>query len=314
MAYSRSPIRRTGTLLFINIIFIILLLAVLHLFKIVDFTALFKYIPFIGSKSKFTPGQRIEDPNLLEREELMKHWQILSLREQLYQQRLIEITKRDREATARFEQVEQQRRELEERTRALQERRISEESRQQNIKYLANKFANMPPKDTVNVMINMDNVIVIDVLKQMDKDATENGVQSIVPYLITLMSQKDAAKAAEISRLISRYPTDAEARENTEPQGEIQELPGSRNDILREFQRLRQQGADQQSTGQQGQQQQNLQQSGQQPGQTTQPPQVPAQGTGQQPQGVQQQPQGAGQQPTQAVPAGQNQPQPGAGQ
>ena len=219
MAYSRNPLKKTGTLLFLNILLILLFLAVLHTLRLVDLTGLFKHVPFIGSKTKFKPGDRIEDPNLLEREELAKHWAILNLREQLYQKRLIEIEKRSRDATSKFEQVEQERRKLDERIKALKETRISEESRQQNIKYLASKFANMPPDDTVRVLLKTENVIVIDVLKQMDKDAEAEGKQSITAYLISLMARKDAAKAAEISRLISRYPSDAEARRNTEPQG-----------------------------------------------------------------------------------------------
>ncbi len=219
MAYSRNPLKKTGTLFFLNLLLIIFLLGVLHTLKIVDLTGLFKYVPFIGGKKDFKPGERIEDPNLLEREELAKHWAILNLREQLYQKRLLEIEKKSRDATAKFEQVEQQRRKVEERIKALKEKRLTEESRKKNIKYLANKFANMPPQDTVKVMLKMDNVIVIDVLKQMDRDAAEAGRQSITAFLISLMANKDAAKAAEISRLISNYPNDAEARKNTSPEG-----------------------------------------------------------------------------------------------
>ncbi len=223
MAYSRNPLKKTGTLLFLNLLLIFVLLGVLHTLNVVDLTGLFKYIPFVGSKSKFRPGERVEDPNLLEREELSKHWAILNLREQLYERRLIEIAKKDRDATAKFEQVEQQRRTLEERIKALKQQQITEESRQQNIKYLSSKFSNMPPDDTIKIMLNMDNVIIIDVLKQMDRDAEEEGRQSITAYLVSLMAQKNANKAAEISRLISRYPSDADARRNTEPAGT--ELP-----------------------------------------------------------------------------------------
>ncbi len=219
MAYSRSPLKKTGTLLFLNLLLIIFLLGVLHTLRIVDLTGLFKYIPFVGAKKSFKPGERIEDPNLLEREELAKHWAILNLREQLYQKRLLEIEKKDRNATAKFEQVEQQRRKVEERIKALKEKRLTEESRKKNIKDLASKYANMRPQDAVKIMLNLDNVIVIDVLKQMDRDAVEQGKQTLTPYLLSLMSQKNPKKAAEISRLISRYPSDAEASKNTAPEG-----------------------------------------------------------------------------------------------
>ena len=67
------------------------------------------------------------------------------------------------------------------------------ESRLAKIKVLANKIANMPPPKAKELLENWPDQDIIDVLKQMDKDAEEEGTNTITTYLLTLFDEKRRA-------------------------------------------------------------------------------------------------------------------------
>ncbi len=67
------------------------------------------------------------------------------------------------------------------------------ENRESKIKVLANKIANMPPTKARDILVNWPDQDIIDVLKQMDKDAEEEGTNSITTYLLTLFEKERAA-------------------------------------------------------------------------------------------------------------------------
>jgi flagellar protein FlbB len=71
------------------------------------------------------------------------------------------------------------------------------EDRQKKVKDLAEKVRNMPPQKAQEMMQNWRDFDIIDVMRQMDKDAEVEGNASIVPYLLTLF-QPD--RRAEITR------------------------------------------------------------------------------------------------------------------
>ena len=63
-----------------------------------------------------------------------------------------------------------------------------------NVKQLATKIKNMPPEDSVKIIVNWEEPLIIDVLRQMDQDAEDAGQVSITSYLITLMPKKKASR------------------------------------------------------------------------------------------------------------------------
>ncbi|MBL8034197.1 MAG: hypothetical protein JNJ69_10880 [Leptospiraceae bacterium] len=71
------------------------------------------------------------------------------------------------------------------------------EDRQKKVKDLAEKVRNMPPQKAQEMMQSWRDFDIIDVMRQMDKDAETEGTASIVPYLLTLF-QPD--RRAEITR------------------------------------------------------------------------------------------------------------------
>jgi len=58
---------------------------------------------------------------------------------------------------------------------------------------LANKIANMPPEQSVLIMVNWDEPLIIDVLRQMDADSEAAGKMSITAYLLTKFPNKEQA-------------------------------------------------------------------------------------------------------------------------
>lgn len=61
-----------------------------------------------------------------------------------------------------------------------------ENSRKEKVKILANKIANMPPEKARDMLTNWPDYDIIEVFEQMDKDAEEDGRQTITTYLLTL--------------------------------------------------------------------------------------------------------------------------------
>ncbi|HOQ13410.1 MAG TPA: flagellar protein FlbB, partial [Spirochaetota bacterium] len=59
---------------------------------------------------------------------------------------------------------------------------------------LANKMANMPPEESVKIMVNWDDPLIIDVLRQMDADSAAAGRMSITSYLLTLFPKEKASR------------------------------------------------------------------------------------------------------------------------
>lgn len=85
---------------------------------------------------------------------------------------------------------------IKEKERELKQKAKEEESRQNKLKVLASKISNMPPSKAVEMLSNWPDQDIIDVFKQMDKDAEEEGRPTITNYLLTLFNEKRRAVIA----------------------------------------------------------------------------------------------------------------------
>lgn len=86
--------------------------------------------------------------------------------------------------------LEEVRKGIKEKERQTEMRRKEEENRQSKLKVLANKVGNMRPMDAVGLLENWPDQDIIDVFKQMDKDAEEEGKPTITNYLLSLFEAK----------------------------------------------------------------------------------------------------------------------------
>lgn len=145
-----------------------------------------------------------DEPSLVEREEFEKE-------KQKHAERIEELDKREALIAEKEKELESQKEKLDETHKGLQlekKKFDQEKSRyagyRKNVKVLANKMVNMPPEDSVTIMLNWEDPLIIDVLRQIDLDAADVGRSSITPYLIQIMSQKKSDRASRIMYLMTQ--------------------------------------------------------------------------------------------------------------
>ncbi|HOJ50609.1 MAG TPA: hypothetical protein PKW55_07350 [Spirochaetota bacterium] len=185
-------------LVFLNIVLVLILLFVLNHYNIISFSGI------ISKKAEKTQ-EFIEDPFLLEKEMLKKQWEVLNAKEQSYIEKMNELKKKEELLTEKLKEAEKEIEIAKSMQKKQEEIKKNYEDRKKNVRDLALKIGNMPPKDGVALLEKMDPVLAVDVIKEMDNIAVERGKKSITDYLLSIM---DKEKASTIIRLISRYPTD----------------------------------------------------------------------------------------------------------
>jgi len=203
------------------VLFLLLLIVVFSggIFYALDATGIVRasdILPFLAPKNPL----RIEDkdyPTEVEKVEFQKWEQKLVEREEI-------LARREAEIKSKESGSEEAKRELEEMRKALRAEKekfaVAQkewEDRQKKVKDLAEKVRNMPPQKAQEMMQSWRDFDIIDVMRQMDKDAETEGTASIVPYLLTLF-QPD--RRAEITRkMMLPALTRPDAAEDEEAEG-----------------------------------------------------------------------------------------------
>jgi flagellar motility protein MotE (MotC chaperone) len=90
---------------------------------------------------------------------------------------------------------------LEEEKKVLSEKIGAYDNYKDNVRKQAQYFTSMPPKAAVDRLAKLDELLAIDILRQIDRTAEEQGKASIVPYFLSLM---DPEKAASIQRKMTK--------------------------------------------------------------------------------------------------------------
>lgn len=190
--------QRLIPLVFLNLILFIVLLFVLDHFKIFSWRHWFKL-----TKASENEAAMIEDPFLIEKDELRKQWLVLDEKERLYKERQNEFGKKEQVLDEKLKEADNQITLAKDMQKKQEDIAKQYEDRQANVAVLAKKIGNMPPKDGVVLLEKMDPVLAVDVIRRMDAIAEEGGKKTITDYLLSLM---DKEKASTIIRLISKYP------------------------------------------------------------------------------------------------------------
>ncbi len=91
--------------------------------------------------------------------------------------------------------------ELENREKSLEEREKTfnnlvkmYDNREVNIEQNAKNLEGMPPKNAVDILVNMDDQLAIDVLRKVEERAQAEGKSSLVAYWLSLMPAEHAAR------------------------------------------------------------------------------------------------------------------------
>lgn len=121
-----------------------------------------------------------------------------------------ELDKREKDVSAAEQQNQQIALELGERIKTQEEREKTfndtvkkYDDRNLNITQIATNLTGMAPKNSVDILVAMDDQMVIDVLRRVDEIAKENNSSSMVSYWLSLMP---AERAAEIQRKMASKP------------------------------------------------------------------------------------------------------------
>lgn len=135
-----------------------------------------------------------DEPSLVEREEFEKEKQKLQERIEEIDKREAKIVEKEKSIDSESDKIEEIKKGIDLEKKKLNDDKMKYSGYQKNIKKLSEKISNMPPDESVKIMINWEDPLIIDVLRQMDRDAEELGRQSITSYLITLMPKEKASR------------------------------------------------------------------------------------------------------------------------
>lgn len=143
------------------------------------------YLPFLKKQPSLV-DQDLLSPTELEKLEMEKAKErLIADREEL------EILKRELEEkssslSADKERLEELKEGIQKKEKEMAEKLKRDNQRSEKVKVLANKVANMPPESARDMLLNWPDYDIIEVFEQMDRDAEEEGRQTITTYLLTL--------------------------------------------------------------------------------------------------------------------------------
>jgi len=194
----------------LKILFLILLIIVLILGGIFWFDRLdlLDYKRVTGPLSQYLPAfmkrgeQPLEDDEfLLERAYIEKKEQRLQDVEKDLDRRGQELDDRGLLLSEQEAKLSEEAKRLEEQEKVLSEARRQYDNYKDNVRKQAEYFVSMPPKKAVERLQKLEDLLIVDILREMDRNAEETGTQSIVPYYLSLM---DAERAASVQRKMTK--------------------------------------------------------------------------------------------------------------
>lgn len=135
-----------------------------------------------------------DEPSLIQLQEFEKQKQLLQERTAELDRRQALLEEQEKSLETELEKIDEIKKGLELEKKKLEDEKNKYSEYQENVKDLANKIQNMPPEQAVQIMIQWDDPLIIDVLRQMDRNAEEAGTSSITSYLISLMPKEKAGR------------------------------------------------------------------------------------------------------------------------
>jgi flagellar protein FlbB len=152
---------------------------------------------FFGLTKKEAPSvldAKDDEPTLVEKEEFDKEKNRLS-------ERVEDLDKREAKIVEAEKQIEAEKEKLEEMKKGLELEKKKHENEKnryagymKNVLVLSKKIENIPPKEAVAIMVNWEDSLLIDVLRQIDANAEEAGKMSITSFLIQQMPREKASR------------------------------------------------------------------------------------------------------------------------
>lgn len=180
----------------IYLLILILFLSGLGVFWLdyINLINLSKYTDVFKGEPELVVDAAGDEPSLVEKEEFEKEKEKILERIEELDKREALIAEHEKDLESEKDKLDQVRSGLELEKKKLEDERRKDSGYRKNVQVLANKMANMPPKKSVDIMVNWDDPLIIDVLRQMDADSAAAGKVSITSYLITLFPKEKASR------------------------------------------------------------------------------------------------------------------------
>ncbi len=162
---------------------------------LVDAKALLAPVYSLVGLQKRSAVSSADDPNLLDRERLAKQVDALALRQQ-------DLDTRDATLSQKEKQLNQLGQDLNDKEAALTEKAFNDrvkalDNRDVNLTQNATYLTNMPPANSVAILLKMGDQDIIDLLRIVEQQAKKAGADSVVPLWLSMMP---ADKAADLQR------------------------------------------------------------------------------------------------------------------
>lgn len=191
-------------ILFLLLLILVIILAGIYWF---DHLGIFDYRELTRPVEKYLPaflkrGERVEEsPLLLEREFTEKRAQVLDAREQELGQRRQELDARARELRELDARLQEEAQRLQEMEKVLSQKQTAYDNYTDNVRKQAEYLASMRPEDAVERLSRLNDLLIIDILREVDRIAEETGGLSMVPVYLSLMEPE---KAASVQRKMTK--------------------------------------------------------------------------------------------------------------
>lgn len=172
-----------------------------------DYLGIVDYNRLIQPVQKHLPafmrrGEAVTDDQLLlDKEFIRKQQEMMDERERELDLARADLETRDLALKELEAKLGEEAKRLEEEKKVLSEKIGAYDNYKDNVRKQAQYFTSMPPKAAVDRLAKLDELLAIDILRQIDRTAEEQGKASIVPYFLSLM---DPEKAASIQRKMTK--------------------------------------------------------------------------------------------------------------
>ncbi|MGL5721902.1 MAG: periplasmic-type flagellar collar protein FlbB [Brevinema sp.] len=181
-------------LLLLNILIAGLSLYTLNYMHIIDYRIIFQ-----NNVLPMTVVPRVEDPLLLEREELAKKWELLDLRSVQISNAEAVLQTSNTLLIQDLDDLVQEREAFQNQLALTEAEMAASNAYDIRIAEVASQIAGMPPQNAAEILNLQDDLQVVETFRKMNEIAAATGQATTVPYLLTLL---DRAKAARVQALM----------------------------------------------------------------------------------------------------------------
>lgn len=189
---------RTAVLVLANFLGVIVILYFLDFFGVTNLYNTIKTRSFLKTQEEVIAQDgftRSIDKDYIEEAERNKMLESFRIREIEIAKKEMSLSNLQRDLQREKEEMETEKENFQKQREKIKRELENKESYEKKIENLSLVYYNMPPENAVERILELkDDLLIIDVLKEMDRYASTQNKQSIVPFLYSLMPKEDASR------------------------------------------------------------------------------------------------------------------------